>query len=185
MPLGLKWNQNSCAFDSALTILYSIWNENINLSEFNNIYLNELSKIFTTVKNNEYMFDNARNIFRLMLHNYNPQLFTFGAYIASTQLFDTILNSNFIISNIKHQCMNNHLLLNHTFKSALLHAGLHSYKSIQNWISDFNILSRSCPTCNGGVYSLIQFQYLPDIIAFEFGNNILSINHNLIINKKT
>ena len=31
VPVGLKWKENSCAFDATLTILYNIWQMNSDL----------------------------------------------------------------------------------------------------------------------------------------------------------
>jgi len=51
VPRGISWSQNSCGYDAALTILYSIWSGNSerwseNFKRLENPYLNALTAGF-------------------------------------------------------------------------------------------------------------------------------------------
>ena len=83
VPRGISWSQNSCGYDAALTILYSIWSENSerwseNFGRLENPYLNELVTGFKNMKTTNISFEAMRDNFHYFLQASNRQKFKFG-----------------------------------------------------------------------------------------------------------
>ena len=76
-------SQNSCGYDAALTILYSIWSENSerwpeNFNSLENPYLNALVVGFEHMHTTNISFEAMRDNFHYVLQASNRQEFKFG-----------------------------------------------------------------------------------------------------------
>ena len=83
VPRGISWSQNSCGYDAALTILYSIWSENSerwseSFEKLENPYLNALAVGFKHMQTTNISFEAMRDNFRYFLQASNRQEFKFG-----------------------------------------------------------------------------------------------------------
>jgi hypothetical protein len=82
IPRGILWDQNSCGYDVALTILYSIWiNDTEKWSEsfrkLDNRCLNALIVGFEQMKNHDISFEETRDKFRYFLETFNRRYFLY------------------------------------------------------------------------------------------------------------
>lgn len=77
VPSGFAWSDNSCAYDSVLTILFSIWTSDNQQSEelfsgINSVLAKNLHKTFQNIKVAN-RFEKHRDIFRRSLENIDPR----------------------------------------------------------------------------------------------------------------
>ena len=83
VPRGISWSQNSCGYDAAFTILYSIWSGNSerwseNFRRLGNPYLNALIVGFEHMHTTNISFEAIRDNFCYFLQASNRQEFKFG-----------------------------------------------------------------------------------------------------------
>ena len=95
IPRGISWSQNSCGYDAAFTILYSIWSGNSerwseNFRSLGNPYLNALIVGFEHMHTTNISFEAMHDNFRYFLQASNRQEFKFGQYISIATLFETM-----------------------------------------------------------------------------------------------
>ena len=86
MPPGTQWNNNSCAFDCFVTILYHTWTEQQDiLTEslpcMHNRYMAELVHKFVENRVGNCSIDDARDWLREVLCAEHPTEFRFGEYV--------------------------------------------------------------------------------------------------------
>ena len=95
VPRGISWSQNSCGYDAALTILYSIWSGNSekwseNFRRLENPCLNMLTAGFEHLHTTGISFEAMCDNFHYFLQASNKQEFKFGQYISIAILFETL-----------------------------------------------------------------------------------------------
>ena len=83
IPQGMISSNNSCAYDSNFTILFSIWCNNKNLWTYNfhrmnNPFIIALSNGFNDVDNNIKSLETIRDDVRRNLHGFFSQTMAFG-----------------------------------------------------------------------------------------------------------
>jgi len=112
-PQGLIWDgQNySCAYDSLMTILFSIWSNdtkkwNRRFKDMNRT-MNVLSLGFNRAQENKSTLEMARNKVRHLLHQRKPQLFPYGqAGTSISEMAEDLLRSDNVISSSWYRCNN-------------------------------------------------------------------------------
>ena len=79
-PIGLKWFQNSCAYDSIIVVLYMMWRENPKVWTHQFAYefdrLTSLSIAFQNVEQNKVKLENVRRKWREKLNKQKPEFFS-------------------------------------------------------------------------------------------------------------
>jgi hypothetical protein len=190
VPRGISWSQNSCGYDAALTILYSIWSENSerwseNFRTLENPYLNALTVGFRKIYTTNFSFETMRDNFRYFLQTSNRQEFKFGQYISIATLFETLCEGSDNIQIIYKVCINQHSFYMHSSPSVLLSAGTNSFNSINQWISRYSEPTRqACTLCNLPLYLKYTFENIPEFLVFDFGGiNNLEISKSFLLNK--
>ena len=111
-PRGFIWdNENySCAYDSMMTVLSSIWAQNPSkwkkrFKDMNRI-MNVLASGFHCAENNQATMEMARNKVRHLLHQRNPNLFPYGhAGTLISKLSEQLLRSNNEIASTWFRCV--------------------------------------------------------------------------------
>jgi len=112
-PQGLIWDgQNySCAYDSLMTILFSIWSNdtkkwNRRFKDMNRT-MNVLSLGFNRAQENKSTLEMARNKVRRLLYQRKPQLFPYGqAGTSISEMAEDLLRSDNVISSSWYRCNN-------------------------------------------------------------------------------
>ena len=87
--------QNSCGYDAAFAILYSIWSGNSgkwseNFRSLENPYLNTLRAHFEHIHTTGISFEAMHDNFHYFLQASDRQEFKFGQYISIAILFETL-----------------------------------------------------------------------------------------------
>jgi hypothetical protein len=190
VPRGISWSQNSCGYDAALTILYSIWSENSerwseNFNRLENPYLNALTDGFKHMQTTNISFEAMRDSFRYFLQASNRQEFKFGQYISIATLFETLCEGLDNIQIVYKACINQHSFYMHNSSSVLLNTGTNSFNSINQWISRYSEPTRqACNICNMPLNLKYTFENIPEFLVFDFGGlNDLEINKSFLLNK--
>ena len=106
VPRGMIWSNNSCAYDSIFTVLFSIWcgNKNLwhyNFQEIDNPFIKALTDGFNDVDNNRKTLETIQDGVRRFLHLYFPQTMGFGNFTSVgnilAALFETVYQVQSVI----------------------------------------------------------------------------------------
>jgi hypothetical protein len=181
-PRGMIWSNNSCAYDSIFTILFSIWCDNKNLwnhifQGMNNPFILDLSNGFNDVDNNIQTLETVRDDVRLKLHSFFPQTMAFGQFTSVEHVFQAILETSYPVQTIVYRCRNNHTRRINDSYSLVLLSGADHYDSINEWAIRRDEETRHiCNTCNDSVFINYSFTNMPSLIVFELANHVLHID---------
>ena len=184
IPQGMIWSNNSCAYDSIFTIIFSIWCNNKNLWTYNfhrmnNPFIVALSNGFNDVDNNIKSLETIRDDVRRNLHEFFPQTMAFGNFTSVENIFSALLETTYRVQLVEYRCYNNHVRRMSDSYSLVLLNGTGHYNSIQEWASRGQEETRhTCTICNEHVFIKYGFDNLnmPSLFVFEFSNQVLHIN---------
>ena len=190
VPRGISWSQNSCGYDAALTILYSIWSGNSerwseNFRRLGNPYLNALTVGFEHMHTADISFEAMYDNFCYFLQASNRQEFKFGQYISIATLFEALCEGWNNIQIVYKVCINQHSFYIHNSSSVMLSTGTNSFNSINQWVSKYLEPTRqTCSICNLPLYLKYTFENIPKFLVFDFGGlNDLEINKSFLLSK--
>ena len=114
MPRGMIWSNNSCAYDSIFTVLFSFWSDNKNLWTHNfqridNLFIRMLLDGFNSVDDNLKSLEMIRDEVRRSLHSYYPQTMAFGNYTSVENIFEALFQTEYQVQLVEYRCINNHV----------------------------------------------------------------------------
>ena len=182
IPQGMIWSNNSCAYDSIFTILFSIWCDNKNLWNYNfhkmnNPFIIDLSNGFNDVDNKLKTLEAIRDDVRRKLHIFSPQTMAFGNFTSIENIFAAILETTYQVQSVQYTCCNGHVRRMNDSHSLVLLNGTGHYNSIQEWASRGQEETRhTCSICDEPVFIKYGFNNMPSLFVFEFSNQELHIN---------
>ena len=182
IPHGMTWSNNSCAYDSIFTVLFSIWCQNKNLWNYNfekidNIFIKALSDGFNDVDNNIKTLEGIRDHVRQLLHSYFPQTMAFGHFTSIESVFSALLDTTYPVQEVVYICCNNHVRRISDSYSLVLLSGVSSYESTNEWIQRREEETQHlCTTCEEDVFVKYSFTEMPSLIVFEFGGQELHMD---------
>ena len=186
-PRGLKWSNNSCAYDTIFTLLFSVWwqNKSALLSLFSvidNIYLNRLLAGFQEFANNVKEFEIVRDELRHALHALDPHNLKYGCYTSVEAVFHALFVSSQVIYISRQKCINNHIR-KIAHESSVFVSFYTQVPSIREWIHSINE-SNQCSICDSNIDTDNQFIQCPPMIVFHFSgqNPIIDYTFELDIN---
>ncbi|KAF8225702.1 hypothetical protein L208DRAFT_1504476 [Tricholoma matsutake] len=102
IPIGMQWQNNSCAYDAIFTILFNVWRKNplstqVDWQEIQSVELNELLNVFQLHESipdgpsgPQYTLDQIREYMRHCLAQISAS-FTFSEYASVHSLLDCFL----------------------------------------------------------------------------------------------
>ncbi|KAF8231453.1 hypothetical protein L208DRAFT_1469729 [Tricholoma matsutake] len=105
IPIGMQWQNNSCAYNAVFTILFNVWRENplstqVDWQEIQSVELNELLNVFQSHESipdgpsgPRYTLDQIGEYMRRRLARISAS-FTFGEYASVHSLLDCFLTSD-------------------------------------------------------------------------------------------
>ncbi|KAF8802162.1 hypothetical protein BYT27DRAFT_7113019 [Phlegmacium glaucopus] len=187
VPQGFIWSNNSCAYDSSFTILFTLWCSNKNLwtEEFQtmgNQFIYDLANGFIDVDLNLKTLERVRDDLRRKLDVFYPHCLQFGHFASLEDVFEAIFQTNAPVRSSSYICSNDHVrrINNHT--SFLLSTGAQNHTSISSWVSQLNEeTNHTCHRCGNDIYIEYKFLVLPPVIAFDFAGHRLYIDHSIEI----
>ena len=193
-PVGLIWdNQNySCAYDSLFTILYNIWNSDIEKWTvfFNktNVSLSTLHNGFELFKNNTISIENARDNVRHYLHEQDSRLFPNGTVgMNITDLASFLCKTSKPICESSYECTDCDVSIETTNRFTYYIDLQRSDLNMNNTDSIASIsgrlfhlpTSRKCASCNNTLYKMHFFQMSQNYLFYMFHMLISKSIHHL------
>ena len=150
-PMGLAWDQNSCAYDSILCIIHSLWLFNKPiwndwLRQLNNIQLKKLCLDFEKVDINIETLSSTRDRLRHRLQKISNQKFPWGGFAAIEDVLCYILETNSITFDSIITCPHSTRSADIQHTTCLLTSHITIIPSIGHWIN--NITEFSDYRCN-------------------------------------
>jgi len=181
VPVGMKWSQNSCAYDSIFSILFSIWcNDkrawNVSFTSLGNRFLVLLVDHFVKYDRKEIGLEHARDVVRRELAEFSSNL-AFGSYTSLERVFDAIFSTDQAVYTTNFSCASSHThrySQNHIvcFNNVHNEAG-----STAQWMQlNAEEGTNLCQTCSQPVTIQKTFNNLPPLIALEFSGADMTID---------
>jgi len=171
-PIGMRWSENSCAYDSVFTPIYVQWCTNRGLqTEFIQDMGTPAAKLlfdgFVQYEAGQGSLEHARDAVRWhMARNSNV---IFGTYMSIWEVCSALLRTNEIVWEKFYLCPNGHNLCHSNDSEALLSAAATPFESIDQWVSmDTEQMTARCSVCRHQVSVRLKFCRTPPLLAFEF-----------------
>ena len=186
-PLGMKWSENSCAYDSLFTILFNIWQRdhqrwNFVFSQLGNEFCTLLSQEFERYRKKETHLEAGRDVVRRELGKVN-RLLRFGKYTSIEQVCGTIFSISEIVYEVYYQCPSRHRFLYSQESSIFLEASnSFTYRSTSRWMETNSWQGTNrcqLETCGLRVSIEISFSIAPPLLALEFSRCNIEIDHSI------
>ena len=103
-PVGMKWSENSCAYDSVFTILFNIWQHDhqqwsLVLKQLGNEFCTLFAEEFERYCRKETSLEAGRDIIRRELGKVN-RLLHFGEYTSIEQVCHTIFSTSEVVYEV-------------------------------------------------------------------------------------
>lgn len=123
--LGTRWENNSCAYDAVLTILFNTWHQNpvyLNTTIWQQMGNTELNMLVTGFNQLLYIsqpsLETIREDMRYHFANLSSTMFCFGHYTSVHIIFLTLLKSTMPITATTRWCTNaNHAVFHESMVS--------------------------------------------------------------------
>ncbi len=171
VPEGFAWSDNSCAYDSVMTILFSLWtSDNLQHEAFSDMTSNASMALQQTFANiiDDQEFEKHRDMFRHALETIDSQSHRFGEITAVGSLLHHLLATDHETTRIHNRCSNNHTEPVHSISSGHFQPGTEAHRSIQQWVDlPSSYTRRRCRVCSDPYAQFVDYVDLPQMIAFE------------------
>lgn len=185
IPIGCLWNDNSCAYDTVITMLYNIWLDcppGATFPEMKNILFRTCVKNFAYINHSQERLVELREYVRRYLHDQRPSEFTYGSYASVCSLLEMMMEGDNNTSKITYECVNGHIISRSEGLSTsyMVSAGVDHYDSVQEWLSGKGKKSRRlCVHCSDTVFVKHHYTYPPYFLAFDFNSEGMQINSSV------
>ncbi|KAF8969122.1 hypothetical protein BDZ97DRAFT_1654173 [Flammula alnicola] len=180
-PTGMKWSQNSCAYDSIFTILFNIWCRDADAwgpiftqlgNEFSILLIDE----FTKYACNEISLEVARDTVRKELAK-TSQYMRFGYYTSIEAICEAIFTSHDVIYQTYYQCPDNHQRLYSQSHTIYMSKGRSPFKSTTEWMqTNSQQGTNRCEICDKLVKINISFVAPPPLVILEFSGSGIEVD---------
>jgi hypothetical protein len=182
VPKGFSWSNNSCAYDSVLTILFTLWTSGNRQHDdlfqgINSPLARILCQSFKNIITSDHEYEMQRDLFRYALENIDPINHKFGDFTAVGSLLNHLLATEHETKRVHNRCLNNHTETVHSLSSGLFQPATEVHSSIQQWINLPSLLTRRrCRVCNDLYSCITNYIALPQVIAFEITDKETVLN---------
>ena len=187
-PIGIRWSENSCAYDSLFTPLFALWCSNReywarSFSGMGNVVVDLLLEGFFRYERGEASLENVRDDARhLIARSRNGP--AFGCYTSIEEVCIHMLSTNTVVSERYYVCPNGHHVHHGSNYDTILSAGVHQYQSIAQWVSRETCHAYArCQICAHTVGLKLRFCHSPSLLVFSIPRSSIHINttFNLLI----
>jgi hypothetical protein len=190
-PVGMRWSQNSCAYDSVFTILFNVWQRDhrrwsLVFEQLGNEFCTLLSQEFERQRRKETSLEAGRDVVRRELGKANG-LLRFGEYTSIEQVCQTIFSTGEAVYETYYQCPSEsrHRFLYSRDASIFIQAFSRSftYRTTSQWMETNSWQGTNlCHTCGLRVRIEISFSIAPPLLALEFSGLKIEIDRSIKIN---
>ena len=191
VPIGTRWQNNSCAYDAICTVLFNIWREEpaemtLSWNELDNDLLDALTAAFKThadfhAESISCSLEEIRDQLRRRLASMNDE-FTFGRYASVHAIMIRLLESQEPVIKSVRRCRENHPVdSNEQFSKSceimmMATSSMAGY-SIQDYMNDFSVpLSVACPECGNELVRSFSFTSHPPLLCIELCQRMSLLN---------
>ena len=187
-PKGFSWDENSCAYDSVLSIIHAIWETNYVMwteifNLMNDDLLGTLASDFIKNEQNLMTLESARDNLRRKLASQSHNCFRWGMFAATEQILAYLLTTPSITIKSVLKCEYGHEIEENNNTCCLITASFQRINSIQDWVSDLKEPTHfTCYTCGNAVHEVFTIEEQLPLIALEFANRHPVIESELLIN---
>jgi hypothetical protein len=188
--MGSQWNNNSCAYDAVISILYNAW-LSFNITMDFKTSKDQVFDLTSVFNNTSEPINKARDKLRDMLAQEDNERFRFGNYTSVHDIWDVLLSSDTPITMIERECQNvscssvKHSHLTSEGKTAHIMLIPFSVGTIQAALNSPQVESSSrCCTCSQKMILRRTVQKCPDIIAIDLSNRRPKIDYSLQIRQE-
>ena len=185
-PIGCRWSQNSCAYDSVFTPMFALWCDNRDswardIRGMGNALTDLLLEGFSFYERGDTSLEDVRDDARRLIAH-SPNGAAFGCYTSIENVFAHTLRTNGAVSERYYVCPNGHRVHHSDDYDAFLSAGVHGYESIVQWLSaETHHACTQCQICSLAVNVKLRFLQCPPLIAFSFPQLRINIDNTFQI----
>ena len=187
-PVGMKWSENSCAYDSVFTILFNIWQRDRQrwsfvFEQLGNEFGTLFSQEFQRYHRNEASLEAGRDVIRRELGKVN-RLLRFGEYTSIEQVCQTIFSTGEVVYEVYYQCPSRHRYLYCQERSIFIEdSNSFTYRSTSQWMETNSWQGTNrCQACGLRVSIETSFSVAPPLLALKFSSCNIEIDHSIKIN---
>jgi PIF1-like helicase len=189
IPIGTQWQNNSCAYDAVITILFNIWLDNpITTTEhWHEIQCDLLDLLTQCFHSHESLVDGSASSCRFSLDQIREFMrrrlarisasFTFGSYASVHCIFEQFLCTQQPVIVADTICPNGHDINRRelpTCNAEIIIFGQPDM-SLQGCIDNFTqSLGSKCHICDSNLLQKSRFVQTPPLLAFDLSNNFNS-----------
>jgi hypothetical protein len=205
VPLGTQWQNNSCAYDAVITILFNMWYDpnpdsaaTTSFEDTQCVMFNALIQSFHTHESGHqiepgnsasgsptlsptFSLEEIRDHFRRRLARLSPE-FTFGSYTSVQSIAEYLFRAEDIVTTSNVLCPEGHggngrNRQSSTSNYQIIILGTAEIR-LQACMDDFSLeLASRCTTCDTHLVKHTTFVQTPPLLAFDISNgSVLSIN---------
>ncbi|KAF8800466.1 hypothetical protein BYT27DRAFT_7313647 [Phlegmacium glaucopus] len=181
-PKGMRWSNNSCAYDSLFTPLFALWcsdrqgwKERFNVMD-NTIALQLIDGFFEHEQAGISLED-ARDCVRWSMSQSHHRS-RFGHFTSIERVCEELFTTSYPVREVYYQCPNDHQEYQSEVFDLMLHKGQSTFESISDWISTCSVhTSHRCRTCQAQAQIAYRFHTAPPLLAFSFPGSMTQIDH--------
>jgi hypothetical protein len=189
-PQGFIWDgQNySCAYDSVLTVLLSVWSQNPTewKRQFKNMNrtMNVLASGFHQANEGQKTLETARNKVRHLLHQRNPELFPYGQTgTPVSEMIEKLLRSDNVIASTWVHCIDcgHEDNLNRDLQTCVIQCheeNITTSACLQKRFQEHYPRMR-CEHCDGALDKIMRFDIIPKVLAFSVSGHSVQVSKKI------
>lgn len=189
-PLGTQWQDNSCAYDAVITVLYEAWkgrpvpgNRLVEFADLNAAYLGTMARLFEQRGlRNDMPLERIRDVIRSQLRDEDSLTFPYGQYTSVHSVLDNILSTIYPVLTSIVKCSMGHAVNRAVaqIKSAHILLLERDRRSVQDHVRNLSMPSGSrCRTCSRSLLCTLSFVNAPVFLAFDVSNVTPSVDYSL------
>ena len=193
VPLGTQWQNNSCAYDAIITVLFNMWFDSDTASGTASIEDTHCIKLDNLIQNfhshesqvvsgpQTYTLEQIRDYFRRCLARVSQE-FTFGSYTSVQSIAEYLFHSQEIVTMSDVFCSNGHILTDgrnrqssaSSYQIIILQT---TENSLQACMDNFTVeLASKCATCDTHLIRRTAFVQTPPLLAFDLSTTSTTTN---------
>ena len=187
IPLGTQWQNNSCAYNAIITILFNMWSDphpaTTSLEDTPCSIFDALVKSFHSHESRQvqsgtpvFSLEQIRDFLRHRLARMSQE-FTFGSYTSVQSLAEFLFSTQEIITTSHVFCSEGHndgvIDRNHESSTSNYQIIIlaTTEMSLQAYMDNFKLeLASRCATCNTHLMKSTSFVQTPALLAFDISN---------------
>ncbi len=177
-PVGCKWSNNSCPFDSSIFVLYNMWRVNPavwsdKFRSFGNTWLDLSAESFTNHISGLYTLEEVRDYVRRKMHRAFPRVFVFGQETSVEAVMMRWVTHQNAFSEVDEICRSGHIGSQSSQYSCAVEAGSTGrlpWSTLQQFIDNVSAApltyaGSQCSTCGTPTSQSRTYKVAPPFIT--------------------